>query len=172
MKDVILTSDRVIVLDQGLASTIHNKGYFGSFQDSRLELSFEEAAYLCEKKELPIYGRDGKKLNFKQFITYAEKKQRRFWTRYCVFRDMRSSGYILKTAFKYGGDFRVYKKGDYPGKAHAEWILYVSEENDSIKFSSFAAINRVAHSVKKRVLFGVVDNEDSVTYYEIKWVKI
>ena len=172
MKAVVLTSDRVVILDQALASALHNKGCFGSFQDSRLELSLEEAVYLCEKKELEIYDKDNRKVGLKSLIVYAEKRQKRFWTRYCVFRDMRSGGYILKTAFKYGGDFRVYKKGEYPGKAHAEWILYVGEENDSIKFLSFAAINRVAHSVKKRVLFGIVDNEDSVTYYEINWVKI
>ncbi len=172
MEKTTIINDKVIVFDPRVSSRIFNKGYFGSFQNGGLELSFEEALYLNEKKELEIFDRKGKKLSRRALIDFAEKKQKRFWVRYCVFRSMRAAGFILKTAFKYGGDFRVYNKGDHPGKAHATWILYAATEHESIKFLTFSAVNRVAHSVKKRVLFGVVDDEDSVTYYEINWVKI
>lgn len=172
MEKTTALKDKVIVLDQKLASRTFNRGYFGSFENGRLALSFEEALYLMETKELEVFDTSGKKLTKKAFLTFIEKHQKRFWTRYAVFKDMRINGYVLKTAFKYGGDFRVYNKGDHPGKAHAEWILYAATEHGSIPFSTFAAVNRVAHSVKKRVLFGVVDDEDAVTYYEIRWVKI
>lgn len=172
MEHPYLVQGRVIITDKNRAAAIHNKGNFGYFQDGRLELSLEEALYLKEKKHIDVFDEKGKELGFTGFVKYAQKKQKRFWIRYCVFKDMRSQGFILKTAFKYGGDFRVYNKGDVPGKAHAEWILYVAGEHEKILFSSFAAVNRVAHSVKKRVLFAVVDDEDSVTYYEIKWMKV
>ncbi len=172
MEKITLTNNKVIVFDQRTSSKIFNKGQFGSFQDGKLELSLEEALYLTEKKQLQVFGSNGGKLTRQALIKIAEKKQKRFWVRYCVFRSLRSAGYILKTAFKYGGDFRVYNKGDHPGKAHATWILYAATEHESIKFLTFSAVNRVAHSVKKKVLFGVVDDEDSVTYYEINWVKI
>jgi len=35
----------------------------------------------------------------------------------------------------------------------------------------FSAKNRVAHSTKKNLLIGIVDEENDVTYYEISWVK-
>ena len=92
--------------------------------------------------------------------------------RYLVFTDLRNMGYLPKTAFKYGGDFRVYNKGATIGKEHAEWILYCSSEHESITMRSFSAMNRVAHSVRKKLLIGIADDEGSVTYYEINWVRM
>jgi tRNA-intron endonuclease len=170
MDRTLLVKDKVIVFDKKIASRFYNK-HFGSFQDGNLELSLEEALYLKYKKELEIYDFGGKKLSSKIFLRKAERLQKRFFIRYAVFRDMRSLGYILKTAFKYGGDFRVYDKGGAPGKEHALWILYAGSERESMPLLSFSAMNRVAHSVKKSVLLGIVDEEGSVTYYEINWRK-
>ncbi|MCL5009392.1 MAG: tRNA-intron lyase [Candidatus Parvarchaeota archaeon] len=171
MEKTLLIKDKVIVFDDKTASRLYNKGHFGSFQDGKLELSLEEALYLKSKKGLEIYDKKGKAMSTKAFINAAEKIQNRFWIRYSVFRDMRTMGYILKTAFKYGGDFRVYDKGSVPGKEHALWILYAGSEHESMPLLSFSAMNRVAHSVKKSVLLGIVDEEGSVTYYEINWRK-
>ena len=41
----------------------------------------------------------------------------------------------------------------------------------SFDWKQFAAMNRVAHSVKKKLLVGIVDDEGDVTYYEIRWRK-
>ncbi|MCL4400974.1 MAG: tRNA-intron lyase [Candidatus Parvarchaeota archaeon] len=172
MEKTILRRDRVIIFDQKLASKTFNKGYFGEFENGKLILSLEEAFYLMEVKGLDIYDNTGKKLTKRSFLDTAEKRQKKFWVRYSVLKDLRAEGYLPKTAFKYGGDFRVYNKGDHPGEAHATWILYAATEHESMPLSSFAAINRVAHSVRKKALFAVVDDEDAVTYYEIGWIKI
>ncbi len=170
MEKTLLVKDKVIVFDKKAASRAYNK-HFGSFYGGNLELSLEEALYLKQKEDLDIFDSKNKKLSFKSFVRRAEKLQKRFFIRYAVFRDMRSSGYVLKTAFKYGGDFRVYDKGSTPGKDHALWILYAGSERESLPLLSFSAMNRVAHSVKKSVLIGIVDEEGSVTYYEINWRK-
>ncbi len=172
MEKPLLIKDRVVVLDHALASRTFNKGRFGAFEDGKLILSLEEAMYLKEKRGLEIYDRNGKAVTLKGFLRHCEKLQKRFWARYSVFKDLRAAGHIVKTAFKYGGDFRVYGKGSHPGEGHAPWILYAATEHEGINFLKFAAINRIAHSVKKKVLFGVVDDEGSVTYYEMGWVRI
>ncbi len=167
-----MTKNKVLVSEQALASRIFNKGYFGSFKDGKLELSLYEALYLKEKKELKVTNIKGKALTTRNFIMSAEKAEKGFWIKYCVFRDMREAGYILKTAFKYGGDFRVYEKGHKPGDEHAAWIVYALGEHDELYMSAFSSINRIAHSVKKKVIIATVDDEDSVTYYETRWLKI
>ncbi|MEM0142748.1 MAG: tRNA-intron lyase [Candidatus Parvarchaeum sp.] len=171
-REAVFAGSKVIVEDPALASTLFNKGNFGVFINGKLELSIEEAVYLNEKKELKIYQDKGKELRFREIINLAKRKQKRFWTRYLVFSDLRNQGYLPKTAFKYGGDFRVYNKGSTPGKEHAEWILYCSDEHESLTLLNFSAMNRVAHSVRKRLLMGVVDDEGSVTYYEVNWVRM
>jgi tRNA-intron endonuclease len=168
----LFVGSKVIVSDQALASTLFNKGNFGTFVDGNLVLSIEEAVYLNQKKELKIYDTDGKELKFNELINLAKKRQKRFWIRYLVFSDLKNNGYLPKTAFKYGGDFRVYNKGSIPGKEHAEWILYCSDEHESLPLLNFSAMNRVAHSVRKKLLMGVVDDEESVTYYEVNWVRM
>ena len=90
---------------------------------------------------------------------------------YTVFADLRRRGYTVKTALKYGADFRVYNRGDNPGKQHARWLLYVSRERGSCSWRTFAAQNRVAHSAKKSMLFAVVDDEDDITYWEARWLR-
>ena len=84
---------------------------------------------------------------------------------------MRNRGFIVKTALKFGADFRVYDRGVKPGEDHARWILYPVFETSSLTWHDFSAKNRVAHSTKKNLLMGVVDEEEDVTYYEIRWIK-
>ena len=88
-----------------------------------------------------------------------------------VFKDLRGRGYILKTALKFGGDFRVYERNQKPGEEHAKWILYCIKESDVLRWQDFAAKNRVAHSTKKKLLVAIVDEENDITYYEVKWLR-
>jgi tRNA-intron endonuclease len=88
-----------------------------------------------------------------------------------VFKDLRNRGYIVKTALKFGADFRVYDRGVKPGEDHARWIIYPVHEASGLTWYEFAAKNRVAHSTKKRLMMGIVDDEGDVTYYEIRWVR-
>ena len=40
-----------------------------------------------------------------------------------------------------------------------------------MNWRDFAAKSRVAHSTRKKLLVGVVDEEGDVTYYEVGWVR-
>ena len=84
---------------------------------------------------------------------------------------MREKGYVVKTALKFGADFRVYEKGRRPGKSHAKWIVFADRETNKTSWQEFSAKNRVAHSTKKRLLLAIVDEESDVSYYEINWVR-
>ena len=84
---------------------------------------------------------------------------------------MRNRGYIVKTALKFGADLRIYERGVKPGEEHAKWILYPVYESNGLTWQEFAAKNRVAHSTRKKLLIGIVDDENDVTYYEIEWKK-
>ena len=94
-----------------------------------------------------------------------------FWVRYQVYKDMRNRGYIVKTALKFGADFRVYDRGIKPGEDHARWIVYPVHEASVLTWYEFAAKNRVAHSTKKRLMLGIVDDENDCTYYEVRWMR-
>ena len=163
--------ERVLTENSDDARELFNQSRFGTvLEDGKLQLSLAEALYLIEKNRLEVY--DGKKaISSEQFLKKAQKLEPNFWIRYMVFKDIRNRGYIIKTALKFGADFRIYDRGIKPGEDHARWIVYPVHEGDSLTWYEFAAKNRVAHSTKKRLLIGIVDDEGDVTYYEIKWMR-
>lgn len=152
------------------AFTLYEQSRFGEPLEGKIYYSLAEALYLIEKAKLQVYS-GKKKLNFNSFLLQAQKLENNFHTRFIVFRDMRNRGYIVKTALKFGADFRIYERGVKPGEEHAKWILYPVYESTGLTWHEFAAKNRVAHSTRKRLLIGIVDDENDVTYYEIIWKK-
>ncbi len=165
----ILAGERVLSKEKG-ALNLYGKSCFGQVIGGKVYYSLVEATYLLDKGKIVVYE-DKKKLSFDSFVSMARKLEPNFWTRFCVFKDIRDRGYIVKTALKFGADFRVYDRGIKPGKAHAKWVLFPVYESSSLTWHEFAAKNRVAHSTRKKLLIGVVDEEGDVTYYEVNWIK-
>jgi tRNA-intron endonuclease len=167
----IYARERVITESSDEARNFYAKSAYGQMlEGGKVQLSLPEALYLLEKGKLEI--KDGKKkLSVEEFIRKARKAEPNFWIRYCVFKDMRNRGYIIKTALKFGADFRVYDRGIKPGQDHARWIIFPVHEGETLTWYEFAAKNRVAHSTKKRLMMGIVDDEGDVTYYEMKWMR-
>ena len=168
----ILGGERVMTENSDEARELYNQSRFGSLNESgKVELSLLEAFYLMEKNKLSIKSQSGRIIIFESYLKQAQKVEPNFWIRYCVFKDMRNRGYIIKTALKFGADFRVYERGVKPGEDHAKWIVYPVHEGSTLTWHEFSAKNRVAHSTKKRLLMGIVDDEGDVTYYEVKWMR-
>ncbi len=168
----ILAGERVITEISDDARELYNQSRFGNLSESgKVELSLLEALYLLERGRLLIKNDSGREVIFEQFIKKARKVEPNFWIRYCVFRDIRNRGYIIKTALKFGADFRVYDRGVKPGEDHARWIVYPVHEGETLTWHEWAAKNRVAHSTKKRLLIAVVDDEGDVSYWEARWVR-
>jgi len=168
----IFTKERVLTENSNEARELYNQSRYGTLlEDGKVQLSLLEGLYLLEKKKIKIVDGKNKKINFDKFLKKGEKQEKQFWVRYCVFKDIRDRGYIIKTALKFGAEFRVYDRGVKPGEDHARWIIYPVHEASSLTWYEFAAKNRVAHSTRKRLMIGIVDNEGDVTYYEIRWIR-
>ncbi len=168
----VLSKDIVTTENSDSARELYNQSRYGVLLDNgKVQLSLIESAYLAEKKSIELVSESNRKIDIEKFIKKAIKLEPNFWTRYCVFKDIRNRGYIIKTALKFGADFRVYDRGVKPGEDHAKWIVYPVREADTLTWYEFSAKNRVAHSTKKRLLIAVLDAEKDVTYWEIKWTR-
>ena len=159
-----------IISDDSEAKNLYEQSRFGEVKEGSIQYSLVEALYLLEKRKMDIY-QGKKKLKANDFLKMAQKLEPNFWVRYVVFKDMRNRGYIINTALKFGADFRVYDRGIKPGEDHAKWILYPIKETYVMPLYEFAAKNRVAHSTRKRLLVGIVDEESDVTYYTVAWTR-
>jgi tRNA-intron endonuclease len=164
-----LQHDKVIV-SEGY-QPLYDKGCFGTLFKDRLELSLTEALYLLEREKLVVYDKVKRALTVNGFAQKAKLVDKRFWTRYKVYADIRFKGYITKAALKFGADFSVYDKGAAPGKGHSKWLLFAVSSDESFSWRELSAMNRVAHSVKKELLVGIVDSKGDVTYYSLNWIR-
>jgi len=152
------------------AFSLNQQSRFGEQKEGKILYSMFEALYLLEKGKIELTEKK-KKMSFEKLMDKAKQMDSRILTKYLVFKDMRNRGYIVKTALKFGAEFRVYDKGKSPGEEHAKWILYPVREADNLTWHDFSAKNRVAHSTKKNLLIGIVDDENDCTFYEVKWIK-
>jgi tRNA-intron endonuclease len=166
-----LVEGQVVAESCDLTRDLYDKSRFGEpAGKGKFVYALVEGLLLVEKGKFDIVEKK-KPLSFDQFVKKARKIEPSFWTRYSVFKDLRKRGYIVKTALKFGADFRVYDRGIKPGEDHAKWVVFPVPEAQSLTWHEFAAKNRVAHSTKKRLLLGIVDVESQITYYEVKWTR-
>lgn len=163
-------SAKRIISNEKNAVSLYDRSRFGELISGKIIYSLVEALYLVERKKMNIYH-ESKRLDYEKLLQAFEKIEKNFWPRFCVFKDMRDKGYIVKTALKFGADFMVYEKGVKPGQEHSKWILYPVFETKALTWHEFSAKSRVAHSTKKNLLIAIVDEKGEVTYYEVKWLK-
>ncbi len=172
-----MTKIRAILVGEKISSNtkpaieLFSSQRFGEKVGEKIEYTLSEALFLVENKKMEIYDYRGKKLNEKSLYARFQKIDKKFKIKYQVFKDLRARGYIVKTALKFGAEFRVYDKGKSVGKDHARWILFPVSENQAMTWHEFSAKNRVAHSTKKNLLIAIVDEECDVSYYEVKWIR-
>jgi tRNA-intron endonuclease, archaea type len=160
----------ILSTNEAEAIQLQKKSFFGEIVNGKVHYSLSEGLYLVDKGKIEIF-QDNKVLGFDELIKKFKRFDSKIQLKYPVFKDLRDKGYIVKTALKFGADFRVYDKGQKPGKAHAKWIVFVEHESKALKWYDFSAKNRVAHSTKKKLLLAILDEESKPSYYEVSWVK-
>ena len=160
----------IISSNDSEAFSLHEKSHFGEPRDEKIQYSLSEVLFLLEKGKMELFSRR-KKISKKDFLEKCCKIDRKIQIKYPVFKDLRERGYVVKTALKFGADFRVYEKGSKPGEKHAKWIVFAEHESNRMTWHEFSAKNRVAHSTKKNLLLAIIDEEGDISYYEVKWIK-
>jgi tRNA-intron endonuclease len=166
----ILISEKITsntVEAQSLLST----SQFGEKFEDKILYSPPEAFFLMQDKKMEIFDIKNKRLEEKEILKKFCQIDRNFLTKYIIFKDLRKKGYIVKTALKFGAEFRVYEKGKKISETHSKWICFPVSENSKFSWQDFSAKTRVAHSTKKNLLIAITDEEANVSYYEIKWTQ-
>ncbi len=151
------------------AYSLHNKSHFGEKSSQKILYSPSETLFLIQQNKMQLSNTRNNIISQTDLIKKFARADKNFQTKYQIFKDLRKKGYIVKTALKFGADFRIYKKNSI--HTHSKWLCYTTTENKRIKWSDFSAKTRVAHSTKKNLLIAIVDDENKASYYEIKWTQ-
>ncbi len=168
--DTKLEGDKVIATEN--SEHVYEPGYYGKQLGDRLELALIEALLLLKRGRIKVFS--GKKqVDFEELYAHAGKLDPRFAERFRVYEDLRERGLLVRTGFKFGCDFRVYergvqlKKGPKSSKEHTKWIVFSISEDYACSFQELSRSVRLAHNIRARMLWAIVDNEGDVTYYQI-----
>ena len=153
----ILLKNRIVLFDNKLAKSLFQKEFFGKPFGDGLQLSLVEGLYLLEKKVIDIFSTQSKKLSHKEYKKIIHKLQPDIKSRLLVFSDLKKSGLIVKTGFKFGVHFRAYTKQ--PDKTHAEYLVHVVDKDFKSIWAEMSRAVRLAHSVNKEIVFARIDGE-------------
>lgn len=137
--------------------------WFGTRLDGgRLLLSPTEAGYLQEQGVLSVttHSLDG-------FRALMQEEDDEFTEKMAVYRDLRGRGFIPRTGYKFGHHFRAYS-GE---KSHSELLVHAVGEPATRSMIDLSGSVRLAHSVKKKMLFATV-HEEGIQYLACTRIKL
>lgn len=165
-----LLEDRVVLWDTESSRRLHEKGFFGKPVGERLQLSLVESAYLLEKGKIQLTDRQGRSVELPDLMARAEQIDDDFQLKLGAYRDLREKRLVVKTGFKFGTHFRVYKQVQGTKKApHSEYLVHTIPEDHVFMPPVLSRAVRLAHSVRKLMVFAYPD--DGIRYLEIKRLK-
>ncbi|MCK4614347.1 MAG: tRNA-intron lyase [Thermoplasmata archaeon] len=156
--------NRVMVPLNKDSKILHREGFFGRPMGSMLHLSLIEARYLLGKGLLRVDG-----VSLEQFDEWAGKGQPDFPLRYPAYRDLRERGLRVKTGFKYGTHFRAYSSD--PELTHADFLVHLYPDGARLDWQEIGRGVRVAHGVKKRMVFSTPSLAEGGMFLELAWVR-
>ena len=163
----LLITNKVLVFDSDLKSQLIEKGFGEKQETGELVLDLKEALFLLEKKKIEIVDAKEARVREKELLQYAQNREKKFFTKFLVYRDLRERGLVAKTGFKFGFDFRVYPKGKKAGEAHSQFVVNAVTQDASISMPELSRMVRLSGNIRTLLLLAVVDSENDINYYSI-----
>jgi tRNA-intron endonuclease len=164
----VLTKKCLIKIDDFRSQDqLRNKGY-GDKEDNNYFLETYEALYLLHLNKLVITN--GVVVDFSDLMKHALKYDKEIVTKFLVYRDLRSRGYVVKEGFGFGTDFRVYERGGYE-KKRAKYVVFCVNEGINVKVGELSKHVREIETMGKNAIAAVVERRGEVIYYKLTNMK-
>ncbi|MDE1857863.1 MAG: tRNA-intron lyase [Thaumarchaeota archaeon] len=153
---------RVTVKDR--FGELEESGY-GSKEGHELTLRDYEALYLLYARKLDL-REEGKEVTFERFAELCQKRAHDSWTKFVIYRDLKSRGYIVREGFGFGTDLRVYERGDYPKKA-AKYVVFALDEGIEKGMDDLQKSVKEMAKMGKEAIIAVIERRGEVIYYKV-----
>jgi len=161
----VLEDETARVTDRDRLGELEESGY-GSREGHGLVLRDYEALYLVYCKKMLLEDKSGKEVNFERLAELAQKKAGDSWTKFVIYRDLRSRGYIVREGFGFGTDLRVYERGDYPKKP-AKYVVFALDEGIEKGMAELQKSVREMAKMGKEAIIAVIERRGEVIYYKV-----
>ena len=134
-------------------------------EKNKLLLKPFESLYLLYTNKLTIF-KGKKNINFDLLLQIYKKQDENILTKFLVYRDLRTRGYIVKDGFGFGSDFRVYGKGDF-GEKGAKFLVFGLNEGKQEKIGTLQKKIGEITKMGKEPIIAVIERRGAIIYYKI-----
>lgn len=152
---------KIVVDETRFQDELRTKG-FGEKEDEYV-LKPYEALYLMHTKRLMLKNKPG--MTFDPLFELLLKYDRNIMTKFLVYRDLRSRGYVAKEGFGFGNDFRVYERGEHEKKP-AKYVVFGINEGTNTTAKELAGAVDQIEKMGKEAIVAVVERRGEVIYYK------
>jgi len=153
---------KILVDEIRFQDELRTKG-FGEKEGPEYVLKPYEALYLVHTKRLVFKGKT--KVTFDSLFEMLLKYDKNIMTKFLVYRDLRSRGYVAKEGFGFGTDFRVYERGEYEKKP-AKYVVFGINEGTNTTAKGFSSAIEQIEKMGKEAVVAVIERRGEVIYYK------
>jgi len=175
-----IEQDKVVISDLEGIEEFYKNSYIGNVEKTSedkeiLILAPVETLLLCERNRILLWkdnDKTKKQHDFEDLLTYFTQFDDRLWHKYIIYMDLRKRGYIVRTGYGDGIDFRVYNRGADYEKDSAKYLIFPVFEGNPIELRDLDKMSKVAMSSRKELIVATVDRLSKPIYYNVKKFQI
>ena len=156
--------EKTIVINPKMQNILNERGFGESEKDTLILNSFE-TLYLLYNNKLEL-KKVNKNIIFDELIQKYIQKNDDILTRFLLYRDLRTKGYVVKDGFGFDSDFRVYEKGTY-GQKDAKFIIFAFNEGTQQKIGNLYKNIHEITQMGKEPIIAVIERRGEIIYYKI-----
>ena len=156
--------EKTIVINPKMQNILNERGFGESEKDTLILNSFE-TLYLLYNNKLEL-KKINKNIVFDELIQKYIQKNDDILTRFLLYRDLRTKGYVVKDGFGFGSDFRVYEKGTY-GNKDAKFLIFAFNEGTQQKIGKLYKNIHEITQMGKEPIIAVIERRGEIIYYKI-----
>lgn len=159
-----LVRRRTIIEDPDMAAALQARGY-GEQVGGKFTLADFESLYLVYEKRL-VLKKGRAVLGFDDLLHMYKKPDPDILTKFLIYRDLRTRGYVAKAGFGFGSDFRVYEKGDF-GHKGAKYLVFAFGEGTQDRMGLLQKKISEIIRMGKEPIMAVVERRGEIIFYKI-----
>ncbi len=164
----ILVKDHVLISDKEMQHSLEQRG-FGEVMKKKFFLKPFESLYLLYIDKLRLY-KGKQSVNFDYLVDECVKYDSEAFTKFLIYRDLRTRGYITKDGFGFGSDFRVYERGQF-GEKGTKYVVFGLAEGRQQKIGLLQKQIEQITTMGKEPVLAVIERRGEVIYYKISKIQ-
>lgn len=160
----VLVKDHVLVSDKEMQHSLEQKG-FGEMEKKKFLLKPFESLYLLYVDKLRVL-RGRHEVDFDSLMAECMKADPDSFTKFLIYRDLRTRGYVAKDGFGFGSDFRVYERGQF-GEKGTKYVVFGMTEGRREKIGVLQKQIEDITAMGKEPVLAVIERRGEVIYYKV-----